>query len=174
MKRVIPAAALLVALVGSFPRSASATEVGNARRVGLGVAIGDPTGFVGKVWLAGSNAFDFGVAFYGYGYCSHRYKLESNRGNNFSVSGDYLWEQPLSRTNVRLNWHIGVGGRLVFYTPDGFADEVAAGVRMPLGLDLSFNNPSFLEVFFELSPIFYISPRGWLDFEPVLGARFYF
>jgi hypothetical protein len=43
---------------------------------------------------------------------------------------------------------------------------------MPLGLDLMFQRPSFVEIFFELAPALYL-PAG-LTFEPALGARFYF
>jgi hypothetical protein len=37
-----------------------------------------------------------------------------------------------------------------------------------------FNNPSFLEVFFEIAPVFVLVPGLWLDIEGGLGVRFYF
>ena len=49
-----------------------------------------------------------------------------------------------------------------------------AGVRMPVGLDLTFARPSFLEVFFELAPIFFVTPFTDLEVEALLGVRFYF
>jgi hypothetical protein len=45
---------------------------------------------------------------------------------------------------------------------------------MPVGLDLGFRKPSFLEVFLELAPAVYIVPGVYLDLEAFLGVRFYF
>ena len=46
---------------------------------------------------------------------------------------------------------------------------------MPVGVALMFNNPSFLEVFFELVPAFYVVAPAWgLTVEGGLGVRFYF
>ena len=57
--------ALLTGLFLTFAgRSAHATEVGNGRDFGLGIALGDPMSFVGKVFVARENAIDFGVGFY--------------------------------------------------------------------------------------------------------------
>ena len=52
----------------------------------------------------------------------------------------------------------------------GFLD---LAVRAPIGLDLMFNNPQFLELYAEITPSFYFY-RGWLGFEGGIGARFYF
>jgi len=65
----------------------------------------------------------------------------------------------------------GAGARaLVCPTVRGSA--TAIGGRMPVGLDLMFNNPNFVEIFFELAPALYI-PFGF-NIEAGLGARFYF
>jgi hypothetical protein len=45
---------------------------------------------------------------------------------------------------------------------------------MPLGLDLGFRKPDFLEVFVEIAPAMYIVPGLDLDIEAFLGVRFYF
>jgi hypothetical protein len=44
---------------------------------------------------------------------------------------------------------------------------------MPVGIDLMFNNPSFLEVFFELAPTLYLVPFADFGIEGALGVRFY-
>jgi len=54
------------------------------------------------------------------------------------------------------------------------ADCWAAGVRAPIGVDLTFNQPGFLEVFMELAPVFYIAPATFLALEGGLGVRGYF
>jgi hypothetical protein len=45
---------------------------------------------------------------------------------------------------------------------------------MPVGLDLMFANPGFLEVFFEIAPILYFAPFVDFGLEGGLGVRFYF
>ena len=37
-----------------------------------------------------------------------------------------------------------------------------------------FNNPGFLEIFFELAPAFYLVPGFGFAIEGGLGVRFYF
>jgi hypothetical protein len=45
---------------------------------------------------------------------------------------------------------------------------------MPVGVDLMFRKPDFLEVFLELAPALYLVPGVGLDIEAFLGVRFYF
>ena len=46
--------------------------------------------------------------------------------------------------------------------------------RMPVGLDLTFNKPEFLEVFMEVAPALLLVPEIDLELEAFLGVRFYF
>lgn len=155
--------------------SASATEVGRGRDFGLGFAFGSPTSIVGKYFVGGGNAVDFGLGFWSYGWrCSGpRDERWCDDGNDFdliSINADYLWQDPIvAGSGANLDWHIGVGGRVWF--GDG---DVAAAVRMPLGLDLGFRKPSFLEVFLEIAPAMYVVPGLDLDIEAFLGVRFFF
>lgn len=186
MKRALGHLAL--AALASLPlfaattQSASATEVGGSRPLGLGFALGDPTAIVGKLYGNGrSNALDFGLSFAQYGwrrcwwhagvrYCDRSYGA-------LGVHADYLWQYNLaSQGNVVLDWHIGAGGRAWFYYADRAdgRDALALAGRMPVGLDLMFRNPSFLEVFLEVAPTLYIIPEVWLGFPASLGVRFYF
>jgi hypothetical protein len=164
----------LLALVDA-PR-AEATEVGYGRNLGLGFVLGDPTGFVGKYWVGRTNAIDAGFGFYGYGWgwCNNR---GCGGNQSFSFNADYLWQSNLVRSTAQLDWHIGAGGRTIIWNngnnPNG-GGNVALGARMPIGLDLMFNNPNFLEVFFELAPILYVAPGVWFNIEGGLGVRLYF
>ena len=155
--------------------TASATEVGYGRNFGLGFELGDPTGIVGKLWLNRTNALDFGVGFYGYsyGFCNTANGNCNGGYQNFSFHVDYLWQSNLVKSTAQLDWHIGGGGRAIVWN-DGNRGHVAVGARMPVGLDLMFNNPDFLELFFEIAPAVYIGPALWLQFEGGLGVRFYF
>jgi hypothetical protein len=164
-----------VVLLGAS-RTASATEVGYNRKFGLGFMVGDPTGITAKLWVAPTNSIDFGLGFWGYGFDDH-----CDRANNCGRFGDssgtfnadYLWQSNLIRGQAQLDWHIGAGGRVIWFggCNDGCFDLKA---RMPIGLDLMFANPAMLEIFFELAPSLYVVPFVGFDIEGALGARFYF
>lgn len=174
MKRLVLSLALFSAVFAATSQ-AEATEVGNARRFGLGFAIGEPTGLVAKWFLSERNALDAGVSFHSWGRCYSDKRWQNCDGRtHMSFNLDYLWQMNLVRSTVKLDWHIGVGGRVWFFSSDSRYNELALAARMPLGLDLTFQNPEFLEVFFELSPAFYVLPGQGLNIEPVLGVRFYF
>ncbi|MES1205877.1 MAG: DUF3996 domain-containing protein [Pseudomonadota bacterium] len=166
-------AALLLAATGAG--TAQATEVGYGRNFGLGFELGNPTGFVGKYWLGRTNAIDFGLGFDGYygGWCTN--DRNGVCGGRFTINADYLWQSNLVKSTAQLDWHIGVGGRMNIWN-QGDRNYFSLGVRMPVGLDLMFNNPSFLEVFFEIAPLLYAGPNVgvWVAFDGNLGVRFYF
>lgn len=166
---------MIVAIVCGAATSIDASEVGSARNFGLGFQVGDPTAIVGKAYTGGGNAIDFGLGFarYGYGHC-HRFDGDRcYRYRHVSLHGDYLWQENLVRSRANLDWHIGVGGRFIIWrdVPD---EDLWMQARMPLGLDLTFARPSFLEVFFEIAPGFIVYP--FLDFaiDAAIGVRFYF
>ncbi len=165
----------LIAIGFGYVSEASATEVGRSRDFGLGFAFGSPTSLVGKVFVGGENAIDFGLGFWSYGFrCSRRYDdrrfCDDAAFDVISLNADYLWQYPLvTGAAANLDWHIGAGGR-VWVGDGGFA----AAARMPVGLDLTFRKPSFLEVFLELAPALYVVPGIGLDIEAFLGVRFYF
>ncbi len=170
----------MLILAGVTEGSARATEVGYGRNFGLGFELGNPTGFVGKYWVGRTNALDFGLGFDGYYGSYGQYCTNNNNGvcdGRLTVHGDYLWQSNLVRSTAQLDWHIGAGGRVNIWN-DANRSYVALGARMPVGLDLMFNHPSFLELFFEIAPIIYIGPSVgrimWFSFDGSLGVRFYF
>lgn len=170
---------------------ARATEVGTSRNLGLGLAVGTQTSLVAKYLMDRESALDFGISFWrwrgrdcwrdnrGYLFCD-RYRYAPRYGG-LGLTAGYLWQDNLVNRNVDLGWHIGVGGRLWFwdgwdYDGDGLDDDddLAFAVRMPIGLDLTFARPSFLEVFVEVAPALYFVPLVDLHVEGFIGARFYF
>jgi hypothetical protein len=179
MTRLIPVMVLSLTIVAGASATAYATDVGSSRTFGLGFQVGDPTAIIGKVYVGGDNAIDFGVGFggWGYGRCRDRqgrwYYDCGGYGNDLSLHGDFLWQDTLVRSQVKLDWHLGGGARIIFW--DTWDDTYVALIgRMPIGLDLTFNRPDFLEVFFEIVPGIQIIPRPWFDIDFALGVRFYF
>lgn len=74
---------------------------------------------------------------------------------------------------AQLDWHIGGGARALFLTDPCSVDCWDLGVRGPVGLDVTFARPSFLEVFFELAPALYLVPAAFFSFEGAFGVRGY-
>jgi len=182
MKRVILLSLLSVLLftaVAGGPGMARATEVGTNRTFGLGVQLFEPTALIGKLFLDRNNALDFGVGFWGYGRCydHNGNPYACSAGNQyFSVHFDYLYEEPIVDTTVRLDWHVGAGGRMAFggyYNNDGRHDA-AIFARVPIGLDLSFRRPRWLETYLEIAPGLWIFPPLTFDLDVGLGVRAYF
>ena len=85
--------------------------------------------------------------------CDRRYGHGST-----SIHLDYLWQSRLIDKTAQLDWHVGAGARAVFLRDPCAFDCWDVGLRGVIGLDLMFNQPSFLEVFMELAPVFYLAP----------------
>ncbi len=178
-RRILPALLLSILTASFSATSAEATEVGRGRDFGLGLGLGSPSGIVGKVFAGPTEAIDFGLSFrdYGYDYGCNRRNNNGCRNDHLSVHADYLWQDNLlMQGNVVLDWHIGVGGRVWFfdYNDNTNDDDLGLAVRMPVGVDLMFRRPSFLEVFLEIAPSLWVVPFQDLDIESTLGVRFYF
>ena len=179
MTRLISVMVLSLTVVAGASATANATEVGTARRFGLGFQVGDPTAIIGKAFIGGDNALDFGLGFggYGYGWCyednGNRHRCGGRYSRDLSLHADFLWQENLVRSSVKLDWHIGGGARVMFWDT-GPGTDAGLMARMPLGLDLTFPRPSFLEVFFEIDPGVWFFPFFDFDVDVALGVRFYF
>jgi hypothetical protein len=178
MKRVILLATVLVAF--SATRSASATEVGTRRPFGLGIQVFEPTALIGKYFLDRNDALDFGLGFWNYGRCyDNGYGTYCNDYHQaFSIHFDYLYEEPIVESTVRLDWHVGAGGRMLFgdnaYHDNNGWHSSALFARVPVGLDLTFRRPEWLEVYLEIAPGLWIYPPLHFDIDVGLGVRAYF
>lgn len=158
------------------PTRASATEVGASKTFGLGIAIGDPTAFVGKVFIDKDNAVDFGVGFFSlWSNCRTEDGVRVCGGfGSVTFHADYLWQFEIVKgQSAKLDWHIGAGGRLWLANSDLNQDLAIAG-RMPVGVDLTFRRPDFIEVYLEVAPAMYVFPNFSIGPEGNLGVRFYF
>ncbi len=137
-------------LLLSFPLAHAAGDLG------VGVMIGETTGFTGKK-ISGDNAFDAGAGW------------SMGGDNHFQIHGDYLWNRQDAlyfKDSKPLDLYFGVGARMEF------DDEIELGIRAPLGLS-AYSSDRALEGFVEFAPIFDFIPEGELNAHLMLGVRIY-
>lgn len=141
--------------------------------LGVGVMIGSPTGLTLKKYLTENHAFDAAL---GVGY------------GGMHVHADYLFEQQdfMGVSEARLGWFIGVGAQFQaernrghYYNRRYDEDErreqhLHAGLRVPIGLELRFQDIAPLEFFFEVAPGFEIVEYPGPTLDAAIGTRFYF
>ena len=142
----------------------SATQSGTAAAsdhggFGVGVILGEPTGFTAKYWLTRKTAFDVGAA----------WSFESS--GYFELYGDWLYHifDLIKVPQGELPLYLGVGGRIAI-PEEGYT---RAGVRIPVGLAYEFADAP-LEVFVEVAPIVDFAPSTELRWNGGIGVRFYF
>jgi hypothetical protein len=158
------------------PSGAGHTVRAGGGPLGLGIVLGDPTGFTGKYWTGPRTAFDGGLAF--------------AFGDYFLVYGDYLYHFPgaLGSTSAfteALTPYVGFGALVAFSTGDHYYHEnrrvifrdsdssVGLGLRIPLGIE--WKPPDVpLGVFVELVPGMSVTPNTSAFLEGGIGARYYF
>jgi len=126
---------------------------------GIGVMIGEPTGFSGKYWTSSNNAFDFGLAY------SFVQKFSA-----LSIHADYLYHAfNVIKSDYRLPVYYGFGARIRFVNNS----DNSLGARGVVGI--AWLNDKFpLDVFFEVVPVFNLIPSTSLNLDIALGARYYF
>lgn len=126
---------------------------------GLGIMIGEPTGFSGKYWLDNEHAFDFGLA---YSF------VHPNK--TFSFHCDYLFhEQNVIKSEFRFPVYYGFGARIHFGNKDGNT----LGARGVIGI-LWMSESLSIDAFIELAPVFNLFPETSLHLDFAVGARYYF
>lgn len=167
---------LALGLVTVTAVTAPSTAHAAGGNFGLGIILGEPTGFTGKVYVSPKNAFDFGMAW--------------SFGDYFALYGDYLWQFPggfghSSRFVSQLSPYVGVGLVLAFangkdWWRDGknrffgtSRDSFGIGVRIPLGIEWRPSDPP-LGVFLELAPGIAMVPSTSAFFMGGIGVRYYF
>jgi hypothetical protein len=147
---------LVVALLAVMVTAGSV--VAQTKNLGLGVILGEPTGFSLKAHKGEENAIDGAVA----------WSLSGN--NHLHIHADYLRHltDVITVSKGQLPIYIGVGGRVVLR--ENAKDWW--GVRVPVGLDYYFEGGRF-DVFGEIVPIMDVLPDVEFDLEGAIGARFW-
>ena len=140
---------LLLVLINNIQAQDSGT--------GIGIIIGEPTGFSAKHWLSSTTAIDGAVA---WSFVDE---------GAFHIHADYLLHSfHLIRIEEgKLPFYYGIGGRLKT------ANDARLGVRVPLGLAFIFPTTP-IDIFLEVVPILDFIPKTDFRINAALGARYYF
>ncbi|MBU8922935.1 MAG: hypothetical protein KOO63_14050 [Bacteroidales bacterium] len=151
--------AAMILITGGAMIMTTCPAMAEGGNFGLGIIIGEPTGFVGKMFLSDRNAIDGALA----------WSLDDN--NYMHVHGDYLFHNFFILEDVKgeFAWYLGIGGRIALV--DDHDNHV--GVRFPVGITYLFQDTRF-DTFFELVPIMDVAPDTDFDLEGAIGIRFYF
>lgn len=149
----------------------SASSFSANKTFGLGLMLGVPTGLSGKYYLSGDTAVDFGLG------------VISRYGDRdgLHLHADFLWHPAVlaSTAPFELPFYFGVGGRLWDYdrnNNNNRDDDIALGVRVPVGIMMDFNNVP-IDIFFELAFVldFLLNDGGAeAQFNGAIGIRYYF
>ncbi len=124
--------------------------------LGVGVVLGDPTGPTLKYWTERNQAIDLGLGFQ----------------DDFIVYADYLWHG----WNVFPQPERGIFGGYVGFGPrfeDRDHKDNKFGIRTVAGIDYWFE-PYPFEAFFEVVPVFQLSPDTDTELDAGIGIRYYF
>ena len=127
-------------------------------KVGVGVILGEPTGFSFKRWFNDETAFDLASGW-------------SLAHGDFYLHGDYLWHRVVFDETVggSAPLYFGVGARILLRDDE----DSEIGVRIPVGLDFPLGDGRF-DVFVEIAPMLNVVPDTEFDLSGGVGARFYF
>lgn len=151
-----------IALAVLFAVAASPALADRRGDQGVGVMVGNPTGFSYKIFLDNRMAVDaaFGV---NQGELDTHVTLLIHDFNLLSRSPSF---EPLTRDGD-VPVYFGIGPRLLFEHDTEF------GIRLPVGISyLPHQTP--WEAFFEVAPVIRLSPSTGLDLDFGLGVRYYF
>jgi len=128
---------------------------------GLGVMLGNPTGFSYKIFLDERLALDaaFGV---------NQNELDAHASLLFH-DFNLLRRSPSFASltaNADVPVYIGIGPRVLF------EDDHELGIRLPVGFSI-FPHRSPWEVFAEVAPVIRLTPESGGDFDFAIGVRYY-
>ena len=124
---------------------------------GLGVVLGEPTGFSFKGWIDSRSAIDAGLAW------------SFLHETTFHVHVDYLMHTGERTKRAEMPAYYGIGGRI---KAGGIgADRI--GIRVVGGL-VYFVPGSPVDIFCEIAPILDVAPSTDFQINGGIGARYFF
>lgn len=152
---------MVLGLIMIFAKPITAQDHG----FGLGIILGEPTGFSAKAWTSKDNAFDFALA---WSFNNYHHNDNHNDGS-ILLQADYVWHffNAITVSKGKLPIYVGIGARVVL------ADDASFGIRIPVGIDYLFADAP-IDIFLELVPIMDLSPETDFGIGGGIGIRYWF
>ena len=161
---------MLILVAGTFALQSSYSRADSpGGPLGVGIVLGDPSGFSARYWTTKTHSLDMSLA----------YSFDSF----FILTGDYKLNFPhlFRSTGEHLHPYVGLGGAVAFstdgttgrggfYGPTG--SSFGLGLRVPFGIEWILSD-SRLGVFLELVPGLGMIPSTFGFFEGGVGIRYY-
>lgn len=132
-----------------------------AKRLGVGLYLGEPIGFTLKGYITEKLAIN-GIAAWAF------------HDKAFTMIGDITYDFldiPIDSNLVTLPIYAGFGAKLEFNA--GPHDDTVVGIRVPVGVAIQWINYP-IELFAEIAPGIDVAPSTEFDLMGGIGARFYF
>jgi len=148
-----------------FSADAFAAQRVSARSFGLGVILGEPTGFSAQSVLDSEHKLNLSLAY--------------SFNSWVQVTGDYIFMKPqwvtsLTKQNSPVSAYWGVGVLLGLLTDNkNTHGDFGVALRVPFGLEGMLAKEPF-GFFVELVPGMRFAPATDLIFQGGIGARYYF
>lgn len=129
---------------------------------GIGIMLGEPSGFSAKKWLSKQNAIDAGMGW------------SFTENGSIHLHADYLYHNYdlIKVTDYKIPFYFGVGGRIKFKGSEKSSIGNYIGVRVPVGVSYEASSVPF-DVFLEIVPILDVSPDTRFTFNSAIGVRYY-
>ncbi len=128
--------------------------------LGVGVIIGQPTGFSVKSWVNQINALEFGLGF-----------SFSKNDSHVHIHADYLWHSfDAIKSTEKFVLYYGPGLKLKTGSKN---DNAVLGIRGVIGLAWMASKVP-IDVFLEVAPVLNFVPGTGFNIDAGFGARYYF
>ena len=169
MKKIILMVLLLLIAAGVAQARVSDSKY----QYGVGVILGEPNGFSGKYWLNNKEAYDLSISI----RMAHVYFIQgAYLYHNYDVFKNLTALKNFSEASL----YYGAGLSLIIDSEHRFnrRDENDTydnllGVKGTVGISYMIPQQPF-EVFFEVSPIFNLTPVSNFNFAGGVGVRYSF
>ncbi len=141
-----------------------------AQTFGLGIILGSPTGFTGKVIFTKNSAFAVNL---GWSLGEHP-RLHITGDYQFLFPTVLRWQDDMTgeqREIKSLTPFLGIGGRMKIVENDRGEEDLHLGMRLGGGAEYQIHK---FGIFLEIYPVVNIYPSTDFDLEGGLGCRFYF
>lgn len=146
-------------------------STGSTQHLGVGIIIGSPTGFTGKVIFTQRSAFAANIGW----SLGDNPKLHITGDYQFLFPTVFRWSDEITgeqRELKNLTPYIGIGGRFKFKENEQEHEtEMNIGLRLGGGIEYAISR---FGIFLEIYPVVNIFPSTDFDLEGGLGARIYF